>query len=242
MVHLKTPDPNYTTSRRARANFRLAVKVALWAAGVLWFILLADAYLGLNLYQYGLRPRSATGALGILTAPLIHADAEHLFSNTAPLVVSLVAALYLYPNASVRAIPYIWVGSGVLAWLIGRPSLHFGASGFVYGLLAFVFVGGVLRQDFRSIAVSLMVWFLYGSMVWGVLPIRTGMSWELHACGALLGLLMAVLYRRWDRPPIKRYEWEDDDTVPDWFPEASDENGAPRDESEDGETDRRRGP
>jgi membrane associated rhomboid family serine protease len=120
----------------------------------------------------------------------------------------------------------IWLGSGALAWLIGRPSLHFGASGLIYGLLAFVFVGGVLRRDLRSVSVSLLVGFLYGSLIWGVLPLRPHMSWELHLGGAVMGCLMALVYRRWDRVPVLRYDWEDDDSVPEWYPDTSrDERG-----------------
>jgi len=118
-----------------------------------------------------------------------------------------------------RVIPVIWMGSGLLAWMIGRPSLHFGASGFVYGLLAYVFISGILRLDMRSVAVSIMVWFLYGSMIWGVLPIRPNMSWELHLSGAILGVALAIVYRRWDVIPVKRYAWEDDESVPEWFPQ-----------------------
>jgi hypothetical protein len=103
--------------------------------------------------------------------------------------------------------------------VIGRDSLHFGASGFVYGLLAYVFISGILRLDMRSVAVSVMVWFLYGGMIWGVLPIRPNMSWELHLSGAILGVALAIVYRRWDVTPVKRYAWEDDDSVPDWFPQ-----------------------
>jgi len=130
--------------------------------------------------------------------------------------------LYLYPNSALRVIPMVWLGTGLLAWLIGRPNVHIGASGFVYGLLAFILVGGMLRKDLRSVAVSLLVWFLYGSMIWGVLPIRPQMSWEMHLSGTLLGVAMAILYRNWDQVPIKRYTWEDedDDEVPDWFPEV----------------------
>jgi hypothetical protein len=118
-----------------------------------------------------------------------------------------------------RVIPIIWMGSGLLAWIIGRPSLHFGASGLVYGLLAYVFISGILRLDMRSVAVSVMVWFLYGSMIWGLLPIRPNMSWELHLGGAILGVALAIAYRRWDITPVKRYAWEDDDSVPEWFPQ-----------------------
>jgi membrane associated rhomboid family serine protease len=219
-MQLHKPDPKFISSRKSGKNFLLALQFALSVTGALWFILIADQYLGLDLNRFGLRPRELSGLLGILTAPLLHGGVEHLFSNTLPLAVSLTAILYLYPNSSLRVLPMLWLGSGLLAWLIGRPSLHVGASGFIYGLLAYVFVSGMLRQDMRSVAVSLMVWFLYGSMIWGILPIRPNMSWELHLAGGLLGVAMALVYHRWDRVPIKRYEWEDDDSVPDWYPES----------------------
>jgi len=218
-MHLGKPDSRFTSSPRAQRNFKLALKLAFWFAMFLWLILIADTVMGLGLARYGLRPRHLDGLIGVFTAPLLHSGAEHLFSNTLPLLVSLITVLYLYPRSAMRVIPIIWIGSGLLAWMIGRPSLHFGASGFVYGLLAFVFISGILRMDMRSVAVSVMVWFLYGSMIWGVLPIRPNMSWELHLTGAILGVAMALVYRRWDVTPVKRYSWEDDDTVPEWFPQ-----------------------
>jgi len=224
-MHLRRPDPEFTHSTKARQNFRLALQIALWFVGALWFIEVADNYLGLGLDHFGLRPRDAPGLMGVVTAPLLHGSFEHLFSNTMPLVVSLTAILYLYPNSAMRVLPMIWLGGGLLAWFIGRPSIHVGASGLVYGMLAFVFVSGMFRQDFRSMAVSLFVWFLYGSMLWGILPIRQRMSWEMHLAGALLGLAMAIVYRNWDRVPLKRYDWEDDDSVPDWYSESQPSDG-----------------
>ncbi len=218
-MHLGKPDPDFTSSPRAQRNFNLALKMALSLTGLLWLILVVDSVLGLGLTRFGLRPRHLEGLFGILTAPLLHSGAEHLFSNTLPLLISLTTLLYLYPRAAMRVIPIIWMGSGLLAWIVGRPSLHFGASGFVYGLLAYVFISGILRMDMRSVAVSVMVWFLYGSMIWGVLPIRPNMSWELHLGGAILGVAMAIVFRHWDITPVKRYEWEDDDSVPEWFPQ-----------------------
>jgi membrane associated rhomboid family serine protease len=218
-MHLGKPDPRFTSSLRAQRNFKLALKIALWLVGLLWLILIVDTFLGLGLARFGLRPGHLEGLVGIFTAPLLHGGAEHLFSNSLPLLISLTTILYLYPRAAVRVIPIIWIGSGLLAWIIGRPSLHFGASGFVYGLLAFVFISGLLRLEMRSVAVSVMVWFLYGSMIWGVLPIRPNMSWELHLTGAILGVALAIGFRRWDVTPVKRYAWEDDDSVPEWFPE-----------------------
>ena len=218
---LGRPDPRYTQSQRARSSFRLAFKIALVFIGVLWAVFIIDAAFGLRLGRFGLRPGSIPGLIGIVTAPLLHGGFQHILSNTIPLLVSLTATLYLYPSSSTRVIPLLWLGSGAIAWYIGRPSLHFGVSGLIYGLLAYVFIGGILRLDMRSVAVSLLVGFLYGSMIWGVLPIRPNMSWEMHLGGAMMGCLLAVLYRRWDRVPVLRYEWEDDDSVPEWYPESS---------------------
>lgn len=225
-MHLQQPDPRFTASPRARRNFVLALELALAVVGFVWFAWLTNAYLGLELERYGLRPRDLQGLIGVITAPLLHANLEHLFSNTAPLIVSLTAMLYLYPNCALRVLPMVWIGTGLLAWLIGRPSLHIGASGFIYGLLTFILVSGMLRRDMRSVGVALMVWFLYGSMVWGVLPVRPQMSWEMHLAGTLLGGAMAWVYRNWDLVPVKRYAWEDDDEdeVPDWFPEPGSED------------------
>lgn len=217
---LGRPDPRYTHSKRARANFRLAMKISLVVLVALWLVFLLDSMFSLRLGRFGLRPHSITGLWGIITAPLLHGSLKHIFSNSMPLFVSLTAILYLYPNSSSRVIPLIWLGSGLLAWIIGRPSLHYGASGLIYGLLAYVFVSGMLRRDMRSIAVSMLVGFLYGSMIWGVLPIRPNMSWEMHLSGAVMGVVLAFVYSRWDRVPIIRYEWEDDDTTPEWYPEA----------------------
>ena len=217
---LGKPDPRFTHGKMAQANFRLAIKISVLFLAALWLVFVVDALFGLKLNRFGLRPGSVPGLIGVVTAPLLHGNLSHIFSNSMSLFVSLTAILYLYPNSSIRVIPIIWLGSGLMAWIIGRPSLHFGASGFIYGLLAYVFFSGILRRDMRSVSVSLLVGFLYGSMVWGVLPIRPHMSWELHLSGAIIGVLLAFVYRKWDRVPVIRYEWEEDDSVPEWYPDV----------------------
>lgn len=221
---LGRPDPRFTQSKQAQSNFRLAMRIALVLIGVLWSVFILDQAFGLGLSRFGLRPGSLEGLIGIITAPLLHANFQHILSNTLPLFIALTATLYLYPNASLRVVPAVWAGSGLLAWFFARPNIHIGASGLIYGLLAFVFVSGVLRRDMRSIAVSLLVGFLYGSMVWGVLPSRPQMSWEMHLTGAVVGVAMAFVFSRWDRVPLLRYDWEDDDSVPDWYPEKHDDD------------------
>ena len=89
-------------------------------------------------------------------------------------------------------------------------SRHVGASGMVYGLAGYIFLAGVIRRDTRAIAASLLVCFLYGTLVWGVLPIKAGVSWETHLAAALIGLVLAITLRRLDIPPRKRYAWEDE--------------------------------
>lgn len=207
---LRTPDPDYTGSVRAKENFVLALKLATAFVLLIWVIYLLDWLLGLGLLRFGLRPRDFSGLVGVISVPLLHGNIPHLVSNSVPLFVALTASLYLYPNSSLRALPLIYLGSSLVAWTFARPNIHVGASGFVYGLLAFVFLGGLLRADLRSIGTSLMIWFVYGSMVWGVLPGGRNYSWELHLAGAGMGVVAAILFRRWDRAPEKRYDWEDE--------------------------------
>lgn len=220
---LGKPDPRFTQSKRSQSSFRLAMRLSLVFTAIVWAVFIVDAAFSLRLAQFGLRPRSMEGLVGVLTSPLLHAGFEHILSNTLPLFIALTATLYLYPNAALRVIPAVWLGGGLLAWCFARPSFHIGASGLIYGLLAFVFVSGILKRDMRSISVSLLVGFLYGSMVWGVLPVRPRMSWEMHLAGAVVGVLLAFVFRHWDQVPLLRYDWEDDDSVPDWYPRKDDD-------------------
>jgi len=233
---LHQPDPDFLHSGRARSSFSLAFKIAWISVAVLWAVLLVDALFDLHLSRLGLRPGSVPGLIGVLTAPLLHGGPGHLFNNSIPMLVALTATLYLYPNAALRVIPLIWFGSGLLGWVIGRPTLHIGASGLLYGLLVFVFLSGVFRRDMRSVSVSLLVWFLYSTLIWGIFPGRPNMSWELHLSGALMGVLAAWLYRKWDRVPVKSYAWEHDDSVPEWYPEAADDDEFELDNSKERKT------
>ncbi len=223
-MDLRTPDPAYTASKRARANFILAIKLSAIMVVVIWIVFLFEQLTGVDLSRFGLRPRDGAGLLGLLTTPLLHGNLSHIASNSIPLFVGGVTMLFLYPNSSVRALPMIYIGSAALAWLFARPNIHIGASGLVYGMLAFVFVSGILRRDLRSVGVSLMIWFFYGSMLWGVLPVERGMSWELHATGMAIGVIMAFVFRRWDLPPLKRYEWEDEEPESEDLPDPDSGN------------------
>ena len=133
--------------------------------------------------------------------------------------------LYGYPRAARIAVPSIYVGSGLGVWLFGRASYHIGASGLAHGMMFFVFVMGILRWDRQAIALALLVFFLYGGMVWTILPQGPTISYEAHLSGAVLGTVLAFVLRNRDpRPADKRYSWEDEGGSDDepWDPWNSD--------------------
>ena len=206
-----TTDLAPVPSDPAGANFKLAAKITLGFVGVLWLIQLLDSGLDLAPEGFGVRPRELAGLIGIVFAPLVHADFAHLFSNSLPLIVAGTAMLYLYPQSSRRVLPAIYLGPGVAVWLFARGGTsHLGASGLVYGLVAYIFVAGLIRRDRRAIAASLLVSFMYGALVWGVLPIKRGVSWETHLAAALIGVALALALRHRDLPPRRRYSWEEE--------------------------------
>ncbi len=207
-MHIHANDPVHAQSPEAKADFQASWILAVAFVAVLGIVFVANEMLGLGLQRFGVQPRTLHGLLGVLAAPLLHADFMHLLSNALPLAIAGTAMLFLYPDSSRFVLPAIYVGPGVAVWLFGRDSVHIGASGLVYGLVTYVFLAGMIRRDRRAIAASLLVAFLYGALVWGVLPIKLGVSWETHLAAAVIGALLAVALRHRDIPPRKQYSWE----------------------------------
>ncbi len=207
-MQFDVPDPRYTHSAHSHALLALAVRLSIGFVALLWLVHLMNWGLDLDPRPFGLRPREWPGLVGIVTAPLVHGDFAHLFANSVPLAVLGATMLFLYPHSTLRVLPAVYLGPGLLVWLFGRGSVHLGASGLVYGLVSYVFVAGLLRRDRRAIAASLLVVLMYGSLAWGVLPIDPRVSWETHLAAAAIGALLAIFLRRLDIPPRKRYAWE----------------------------------
>jgi membrane associated rhomboid family serine protease len=230
-MQLPTPDPAFTTSSRSRANFRLAAALSLAFVALLWLLQFANWATGLDAAPFGVRPRTVEGLVGILFAPLTHGGFEHLIANTIPLAVLGTAMLHLYPRASPLVLPWVYLAPGLAVWLFGRDAVHVGASGLIYGLTAYVFCAGLLRRDRRAIAASLVVAFLYGSAIWGVMPLKQTDSWETHLAAAVVGAVAALLLRHRDVPPQVVYAWElhDDDAplAPEAAPAVDAEPGPP---------------
>ena len=176
---------------------------------ILWAVHLLSLLLNEDLAKLGLLPRNLVGLLGIFTSPLIHADFSHLISNTIPLIILGWIIFYFYPKLSYLLFVFIYFFTGLLVWIFARQVFHIGASGIVYGFVSFLFFSGIFRKDNTSIALALVITFLYGGLVWGMVPGWKGISWESHLFGAITGLIAAYLFRKID-PPSKKYDWEDE--------------------------------
>ncbi|MFD2727058.1 rhomboid family intramembrane serine protease [Hyunsoonleella rubra] len=180
----------------------------------LWLVFWFEVRFGFNFSKFGIYPRTLSGLIGVVLSPFIHGDIEHLYHNTIPLFVLSMALFYFYKPIAWRVLFLGILLSGFLTWCIGRPSYHIGASGLIYVLVSFTFFKGVFAKHFRLIALSLLVVFLYGSMVWYTFPIEEGISWEGHLAGLISGFLFALFFRKQIAKP-KRYVWEQENYNPD---------------------------
>lgn len=189
---------------------------------LLWIIRFVEYEFKISLYTLGVMPLTLKGLPGIILSPLIHADARHLLNNSLPLLILGSALFYFYSDIALRVIIISWIWTGILVWLLGRESWHIGASGLIYSLAAFLFVSGIIRSYMRLLALSLLVAYLYGSMVWGMFPfVDVHISWEAHMMGAFCGLIMAFWYRK-EGPQKPEPRWLDDDEGDIWEPDQDD--------------------
>ncbi|NVK09652.1 MAG: rhomboid family intramembrane serine protease [Tenacibaculum sp.] len=162
---------------------------------VIWFVYWLEIKFGWNFNKLGVYPRNFSGLKGVFCSPFIHSDTNHLFNNSVPLFVLSACIFYFYKEVAVKVLLYGGVITGLLTWIIARESYHIGASGIVYLLFSFVLFSGIIKKNYRLVAVSFITIFLYGSMVWYVLPIKEGMSWEGHLSGLITGIILALLYK-----------------------------------------------
>nr|WP_299385713.1 rhomboid family intramembrane serine protease [Allomuricauda sp.] len=210
-------------------NFQLTdavVLAPLLAVLSIWTVYWVEVRFGLNFNDYGIYPRKISGLKGIVFSPFVHGSVEHLYNNTIPLAVLTTFLVYFYRSVALRVMVIGILVSGLLTWLIGRPSYHIGASGIIYVLVSFVFFKGIIAKHFRLIALSLVVVFVYGSMIWYIFPVKDGISWEGHLAGFLTGLMLAFITKV-KVPAVKKYEWEKEnyDEENDPFLKHFDENG-----------------
>lgn len=190
------------------------VMYPLLFALMIWTVFWVEIKFGLDFTQWGVRPRTILGLRGIAFSPFIHSGVTHLWHNTMPLLVLSTALFYFYRRISWQVLFWLVLLSGLGTWLIGRTSYHIGMSGVIYALVSFLFFKGIVARHFRLIALSLLVVFLYGSLVWGTLPTSETISWEGHLSGFIAGALVALRFRE-SVPKPKKYNWEKPEYVAD---------------------------
>jgi len=192
----------------------------------IWLVFWAEVRFGFNLSKFGIYPQTLKGLRGVFLSPFIHGNIDHIYHNTIPLFVLSIALFYFYRPIAWRVILLGILLSGFLTWCIGRPSYHIGASGLIYVLVSFTFFKGVFAKYYRLVALSLLVIFLYGSMIWYTFPIEEGISWEGHLSGLITGLIFALVFKKEIAKP-KGYAWEQENynEENDLFLQHFDENG-----------------
>ncbi len=201
-------DPDLVHAPAVRHRFRRALNLSMATVVALGLIYLVggDAPAALTV-----QPQRLAGLAGVLTAPLLHGSAAHLGANALSILILGTLAGTVFPRATLRALPVVWIGAGLGTWLIGTGGYHLGASGVTHGLGYLVFTLALLRRDRASIAAALIAFFFFGGMLLTVLPQEMGVSWESHLSGAVAGVIAGLLFRRADPiPPRRRYSWEDE--------------------------------
>ena len=171
---------------------RKNLKLALLVVFVLWLAYLVDLVVPVDLRLYGLRPHHLEGLWGIVCAPLLHANFSHLIANTGALFVLLIVSLAFSRRLTAVAVGVIMLLSGGLVWVFGRSNtIHIGASAIIFGLIGFLIFIGIFRRDWRALAVSGVIFFIYGGALLSLFYYLPGISWEGHAFGFLSGVLAA---------------------------------------------------
>ena len=182
---------------------------------IIYIIKIVEIGMDINLGHFGVYPLQLKGITGIFLHPFVHSNFKHLFANTIPLIFLLWCLFYFYKDIALPILATIWLGCGVLTFLIGKPAWHIGASGIIYGLAFFLFFSGLLRKYIPLIAISLLVTFLYGGIVWQMFPQFTAshISWEGHLSGAVSGAFCSLAYLKYgpQKPIIPEEEEEEEE-------------------------------
>jgi membrane associated rhomboid family serine protease len=194
----RRPHPNWSAivPAKRQPGFLETVLNSALLVGVLFAVKGVEIVFRLPLEQFGIRPRTEWGLLGIVFCPLLHANLQHLIANSVPLFVMLVLLLGNPEYHPGRTLASIWLASGFGTWLIGRGgAVHIGASSVIFGLAAFLIVAGFHGKSWRSVFIAIFVFVFYGGIFYGALPHPGPISWEGHLCGAVAGIWLGKNWR-----------------------------------------------
>ena len=192
--------------------------VPITAIVIIWFVYCIELFFGLKFNNYGIYPKTFIGLRGVFLSPFIHGNLKHIFNNSVPLFVMLSSLYYFYHSIANKVLVYGFILTGLLTWSFARPANHIGASGIVYFLVSFVFFSGIFRKYYRLVALSLVVVFLYGGLVWYILPSEEGISWEGHLSGFLIGFLFSLKYKN-EGPQPEKFTYTKNEEFESYFDE-----------------------
>lgn len=204
------------------------IVLPLFFVWILWFVFWLQIKFDFDFDENGIFPRTFSGLQGIVFSPFIHADINHLYNNSIPLLILLAALRFFYSKQSLAVIGYGILFSGFITWVIGRENYHIGASGLIYVLVSFIFFKGIQTKYYRLVALSLTVVMVYGGLVWYIFPkVDEQISWEGHLAGLIAGFALSLFYRTPEYKKVIKYDWEhpDFDPMKDKFMQRFDENG-----------------
>lgn len=219
----------------SKKRFSLALFTSAIFIVILVLIHFAGEQLSLDFYKLGVYPREIKGLLGIITHPLIHSSWGHLLANSSSLFFLLATLIYFYKDWSYLIFFLIWITEGTLLFIIGRENWHIGASGIIYGLAFFLFFSGVFSKTKSMMAVSLLMVFLYGSMIWSMTPhfVKADVSWEGHLSGAIAGFIMSIFFyskaELSKKEPIIYNDEEDEELYNKWMESLKPESESNKD-------------
>ncbi|MBN2349975.1 MAG: rhomboid family intramembrane serine protease [Bacteroidales bacterium] len=207
---------------------------------LIWIIYGIGIYLQTDLSFLGIFPLNVKSLPGILTSPFIHADIRHLVNNSVPVFVLSWGLFYFYNKIAYKVFFLIYFMTGLWVWFGARHAYHIGASGIIYGLGAFIFFSGIIRKNINLLAISLLVTFLYGSMVWGIFPYKQEISWESHLLGGIAGFILAIYFRN-EGPASTIDKWKQQEPEEDEEENYHPDDSAPKDNPPVEEKKRRKG-
>lgn len=184
--------------RTEHLKFRYSVYIVISFVLLLWAVKAIELATDISFSYLGVLPRTLKGTIGIFTGPLVHGDVLHLLSNTLPILLLGILLFYFYHRIAIEIFIWIYLVTGFWTWLIARDAYHIGASGLVYGMASFLFFSGIIRKSRSLMTISAIIIFLYGGMVYGIIPnaVEFNVSWESHLMGAIVGVLLAFLFRK----------------------------------------------
>ncbi len=173
------------------------LKTTVCIVGVIWMVFIANFFIPYDLRYYGIKPRTIEGLWGILTMPFLHGNYAHISANTSMLFILLLVSLSFSRKLTFNAIFIIMILGGFLVWVFGTPNtVHIGASSVIFGLIGFLLFMGIFRRELKAFVFSVVVFLLYGGVLFLLMQNQKGVSWAGHFFGFVAGVVSAFKTRK----------------------------------------------